>query len=130
MACTQLGLDDYVTFTGRADKAMIADLLSVADVGLCPDLKTPLNDVSTMNKTMEYMSYALPAVAFDLAETRVSGGDAVTSGGNACPVASVCCAYNAAISSCMKLRSVSDSVMMLNGLALPSVSRWPRILAL
>ena len=75
--CTQLGLDDYVTFTGRADKAMIADHLSVADIGMCPDLKTPLNDVSTMNKTMEYMSYALPSVSFDLVETRVSGGDSV-----------------------------------------------------
>lgn len=30
-----------------------------------------------MNKTMEYMSYALPVVAFDLHEPRVSGGDAV-----------------------------------------------------
>ena len=75
--CTELGLDDWVTFTGRADKAMIADHLSVADVGLCPDLKTPLNDLSTMNKTMEYMAYALPSVAFDLLETRVSGGDSV-----------------------------------------------------
>lgn len=75
--CTRLGLDDYVTFTGRADKAMIADHLSVADIGLCPDLKTPLNDVSTMNKTMEYMSYALPSVSFDLIETQVSGGDSV-----------------------------------------------------
>lgn len=75
--CTALGLDDYVTFTGRADKAMIADHLSTADVGLCPDLKTPLNDVSTMNKTMEYMAYALPSVSFDLVETEVSGGDSV-----------------------------------------------------
>ena len=75
--CTELGLDDWVTFTGRADKAMIADHLSVADVGLCPDLKTPLNDLSTMNKTMEYMAYALPSVAFDLLETRVSGGESV-----------------------------------------------------
>jgi glycosyltransferase involved in cell wall biosynthesis len=75
--CTELDLDGHVTFTGRADKAMIADHLSVADVGLCPDLKTPLNDVSTMNKTMEYMSYALPSVSFDLVETRVSGGDSV-----------------------------------------------------
>ena len=75
--CTKLGLDHYVTFTGRADMEMIADHLSVADVGLCPDLKTPLNDVSTMNKTMEYMAYALPSVSFDLVETRVSGGDTV-----------------------------------------------------
>ena len=75
--CTRLGLDNVVTFTGRADKAMIAEHLSAADVGLCPDLKTPLNDVSTMNKTMEYMAHALPSVSFDLVETRVSGGDTV-----------------------------------------------------
>lgn len=75
--CTELGLDGHVTFTGRADKGMIADYLSAADVGLSPDLKTPLNDVSTMNKTMEYMAYALPSVAFDLVETRVSGADTV-----------------------------------------------------
>lgn len=70
-----LGLDDVVTFTGRADAGMIAEHLSAAAVGLCPDRKTPLNDVSTMNKTMEYMAYALPSVSFDLVETRVSGGD-------------------------------------------------------
>ncbi len=73
---TEMGLDDVVTFTGRADSRMIAQHLSAAAVGLCPDLKTPLNDVSTMNKTMEYMAYALPSVSFDLVETRVSGEDA------------------------------------------------------
>ncbi|MFF2271643.1 glycosyltransferase family 4 protein [Agromyces sp. NPDC058136] len=72
-----LGLGDHVTFTGRVDRAEIADRLSAADIGLCPDLRTPLNNLSTMNKTMEYMAYALPSVAFDLTETRVSGGDAV-----------------------------------------------------
>ena len=72
---TELGLDDHVTFTGRVDRVAIAEYLSRADIGLCPDLKTPLNDLSTMNKTMEYMSYGLPAVSFDLVETRVSGGD-------------------------------------------------------
>ncbi|MDQ4054427.1 MAG: glycosyltransferase family 4 protein [Actinomycetota bacterium] len=75
VACTARGLDEVVTFTGRADKTMIARVLSGADVGLCPDPKTPLNDVSTMNKQMEYMAYALPTVTFDLAETRVSAGD-------------------------------------------------------
>ena len=35
-------------------------------VGLSPDPKNPLNDVSTMNKTMEYMAFELPVVAFDL----------------------------------------------------------------
>lgn len=73
--CTAMGLDDVVTFTGRADARMIAEHLSAAAIGLCPDLKTPLNDVSTMNKTMEYMAYALPSVSFDLVETKVSGAD-------------------------------------------------------
>jgi glycosyltransferase involved in cell wall biosynthesis len=45
-------------------------------VGLSPDPKNPLNDVSTMNKTMEYMAYELPVVAFDLRETRVSADEA------------------------------------------------------
>ncbi|HEY8339085.1 MAG TPA: glycosyltransferase family 4 protein, partial [Egibacteraceae bacterium] len=73
---SELDLDDYVEFTGPADPAMIADYLSTADVGLGPDPKSPLNDVSTMNKTLEYMAYALPVVSFDLRETRVSAGDA------------------------------------------------------
>lgn len=73
----RLDLDDWVTFTGRADRPMIAEQLSRADIGLCPDLKTPLNDLSTMNKTMEYMAFALPSVSFDLTETMVSGGDAI-----------------------------------------------------
>jgi glycosyltransferase involved in cell wall biosynthesis len=70
------GLDDYVTFTDRADQAMIAEYMSTARLGLCPDLKTPLNDVSTHNKVMEYMAFGLPVVTFDLAETRLSAGDA------------------------------------------------------
>lgn len=74
---TRLGLDEYVTFTGRVDRVAIAEHLSAADIGLSPDLKTPLNDVSTMNKTMEYMAYGLPSVSFDLVETRVSGEDCV-----------------------------------------------------
>ncbi|GAA3203905.1 glycosyltransferase family 4 protein [Microbacterium terregens] len=72
-----LRLHDHVTFTGRVDRVQMAEYLSRGDIGLCPDLKTPLNDVSTMNKTMEYMAYALPSVAFDLVETQVSGADTV-----------------------------------------------------
>jgi glycosyltransferase involved in cell wall biosynthesis len=71
-----LGLTGHVEFTGRAPDDLVARILSTADVGLSPDPKNPLNDVSTMNKTMEYMAYELPVVAFDLRETRVSAGDA------------------------------------------------------
>lgn len=74
--CTQLQLNDFVTFTGRADAPMISAYLSTADLGLSADPSNPLNDLSTMNKTMEYMAFALPVVAFDLPETRVSAQQA------------------------------------------------------
>ncbi|MET0132916.1 MAG: glycosyltransferase family 4 protein [Kibdelosporangium sp.] len=73
--CAKLGLDDYVTFTGRVGPPQIADYLSTASVGLSADPLSPLNDVSTMNKTMEYMAYALPVVSYRLTETVVSAGD-------------------------------------------------------
>jgi asparagine synthase (glutamine-hydrolysing) len=73
---TELSLEGYVEFTGRAPDELVARLLSTADIGLSPDPKNALNDVSTMNKTMEYMSFELPVVAFDLVETRVSAQDA------------------------------------------------------
>jgi len=72
----ELKLGDHVEFTGRAPDELVKKILSTADVGLSPDPKNPLNDVSTMNKTMEYMSFELPVVAFDLRETRVSAAAA------------------------------------------------------
>jgi glycosyltransferase involved in cell wall biosynthesis len=72
----ELKLNGHVEFTGRAPDDLVKKILSTADVGLSPDPKNPLNDVSTMNKTMEYMSFELPVVAFDLRETRVSAASA------------------------------------------------------
>ena len=73
---SRLGLDDRVTFTGMAGDADVRRYLSTASVGLAPDPLSPLNDVSTMNKIMEYMAMGLPMVSFDLVESRVSAGDA------------------------------------------------------
>ncbi len=72
----ELGLQEYVELPGRVPDETVSAVLSTADVGLCPDPRNPLNDVSTMNKTMEYMAFGLPVVAFDLRETRVSAQDA------------------------------------------------------
>jgi glycosyltransferase involved in cell wall biosynthesis len=72
----ELGLAGHVEFTGRAPDELVTSILSTADLGLSPDPKNPLNDVSTMNKSMEYMAFELPVVAFDLRETRVSVGEA------------------------------------------------------
>lgn len=73
---TSLGLDDQVTFTGRIPDDELLAHLSTADVALSPDPYNPLNDVSTMNKVLEYMAVGLPIVSFDLCEARVSAGDA------------------------------------------------------
>ena len=72
----ELRLAGHVEFTGRAPDELVTSILSTADVGLSPDPKNTLNDLSTMNKTMEYMAFELPVIAFDLRETRVSAGDA------------------------------------------------------
>ncbi len=72
----EFGLTGHVEFTGRAPDELVAHIMSTADAGLSPDPKNPLNDVSTMNKTMEYMAFGLPVIAFDLRETRVSAGNA------------------------------------------------------
>src|SRR5205085_12093318 len=68
----ELGLDEYVNFTGWADRKDIIRYFTVADVGLVPDPQNGLNEYCTMMKTMEYMAMGKPVVAFDLTETRFS----------------------------------------------------------
>ena len=72
----RLELRDFVEFTGRVPDEAVRDVFSTADIGLSPDPKNPLNDASTMNKTMEYMAFGLPVLAFDLRETRASAAEA------------------------------------------------------
>jgi glycosyltransferase involved in cell wall biosynthesis len=72
----RLGLSEQVQFTGRVPDADLVRYLSTADVCLSPDPRNPLNDVSTMNKVLEYMAMGRPIVSFDLKEARVSAGDA------------------------------------------------------
>jgi glycosyltransferase involved in cell wall biosynthesis len=72
----RLGLSEQVQFTGRIPDADLVRYLSTADVCLSPDPRNPLNDVSTMNKVLEYMAMGRPIVSFDLKEARVSAGDA------------------------------------------------------
>jgi glycosyltransferase involved in cell wall biosynthesis len=72
----ELGLSEYVELPGRVPDEFVFDVMSTADLGLSPDPRNPLNDLSTMNKTLEYMAFGLPVVAFDLKETRVSAADA------------------------------------------------------
>jgi glycosyltransferase involved in cell wall biosynthesis len=72
----RLGLDGVVEFTGRVPDETVQRYLSTADVCLSPDPKNPLNDVSSMNKVVEYMAMGRPLVSFDLHEARVTAEDA------------------------------------------------------
>ena len=68
--------DDDLVFTGRVPDEQVRTILSTADLAISPDPANDFNEHSTMNKTLEYMAVGVPVVAFDLAETRVSAGDA------------------------------------------------------
>ena len=69
---TELGLDDYVTFTGRLPDNDLFEILSTSDVCVNPDRVNVMNDKSTMNKILEYMALSKPIVQFEVTEGRFS----------------------------------------------------------
>ena len=72
----ELGLTDYVLFTGRVPHKEVARYLSAADICVAPEPLNAYNDRSTMIKMTEYLALGKPAVAFDLTEHRVTAQDA------------------------------------------------------
>jgi glycosyltransferase involved in cell wall biosynthesis len=71
----RLGLDDVVEFTGRVPDQTVQEHLSTANVCLSPDPRNPLNDLSSMNKVVEYMAMGKPLVSFELTEARFTARD-------------------------------------------------------
>lgn len=70
------GLSAHFTFTGALYGDDLLRALNSCDIGVSPDPKNEMNDISTMNKVMEYMTLELPVVQFDLKEGRASAGAA------------------------------------------------------
>lgn len=68
----EMGLADYVDFYGRVDDSILIDVLNTADVCVNPDKPTEMNNLSTMNKIMEYMALKKPIVQYDLKEGKIS----------------------------------------------------------
>ena len=68
----QKALDRHVRFPGHLSDDEVAAYFSTADLGVAPDPPTPMNDKSTMNKILEYMTFGLPVVLYDLTEGRRS----------------------------------------------------------
>ena len=74
--CTEMKLDAYVDFYGRVSDEILIGVLNTADVCVNPDKPTEMNNLSTMNKIMEYMALKKPIVQFDLKEGRFSAQNA------------------------------------------------------
>ena len=74
-ACEAMGLGEHVDFRGRLSNEDLVQVLSTADVCVNPDEVNPMNDMSTMNKIVEYMALGRPIVQFDTREGRVSAAD-------------------------------------------------------
>lgn len=72
----ELDVDSFVTFLGRAPDTELFQVLSTADVCVNPDRVNQMNNLSTMNKILEYMAFSKPIVQFDVVEGRVSAADA------------------------------------------------------
>jgi glycosyltransferase involved in cell wall biosynthesis len=72
----ELGIAEYVTFTGRVPDREMLEMLNTADVCVNSDVASEMNDKSTMNKIMEYMALGKPIVQFDLSEGRFSAQQA------------------------------------------------------
>jgi glycosyltransferase involved in cell wall biosynthesis len=72
-----MGLGDVVRMPGTLPWPAVLSTLGAVDICVQPDPPTKFNKHLTMNKLMEYMALGKAAVAFDMPETRVSGGDAV-----------------------------------------------------
>jgi glycosyltransferase involved in cell wall biosynthesis len=70
------GLEAHFTFTGALYGEDLLTALNSCDIGVSPDPKNAMNDISTMNKVMEYMTLEKPVVQFDLKEGRASAGEA------------------------------------------------------
>jgi len=72
----EIGVADFVSFLGRLPDADMFSVLATADVCVNPDRVNPMNNLSTMNKILEYMALGKPIVQFDVKEGRFSAGDA------------------------------------------------------
>ncbi len=72
-----LGIADRVHMPGFQTADEFLPSMRSADAAVAPDPPSAFNEISTMNKIIEYMALEVPCVAFGLRENKVTGGDAV-----------------------------------------------------
>ena len=64
----ELNLENNVIFHGRVSDEGMRHILCQADIGVNPDRPSQMNNISSMNKIVEYMALGLPIVQFDCIE--------------------------------------------------------------
>ena len=84
--CKSMELTQYFDFFGRVNDQTMLDVLNTADVCVNPDKPTAMNDLSTMNKIMEYMALKKPIVQYSLKEGRFSAQKASLYAKNTDPI--------------------------------------------
>ena len=72
----KIQLGEHVDFYGRVSDELMVDILNTADICVNPDRPTTMNNLSTMNKIMEYMALKKPIVQFNLKEGKFSAQQA------------------------------------------------------
>lgn len=72
----KMGLTEFVDFYGRVPDELMVAILNTADVCVNPDKPSEMNNLSTMNKIMEYMALKKPIVQYNLKEGRFSAREA------------------------------------------------------
>ena len=72
-----MGLSGSVLMPGTIPWRGVLEAFAAVDIAVQPDLPTPFNQHLTMNKLMEYMALGKAVIAYDMPETRVSGGDCI-----------------------------------------------------
>ena len=73
-----LGLSESCVFHGRVSDSDLRTIVSSADIAVNPDRPSKFNDISSMNKVIEYMALGVPIVQFATIEgERTAGKSAV-----------------------------------------------------
>ena len=81
-----MNLSKAFDFYGRVDDDTMLNVLNTADICVNPDKPTAMNDLSTMNKIMEYMALKKPIVQFSLKEGKFSAQEASLYAKNTDPI--------------------------------------------
>lgn len=85
LAC-KMKLTESFDFYGRVDDQTMLEVLNTADVCVNPDKPTAMNNLSTMNKIMEYMALKKPIVQYTLKEGQFSAQKASLYAKNTDPI--------------------------------------------